>query len=114
MDLSSQALFVTTVEIPSQYVPDDQETELGAIRALVATVERVQQQELVDEFVFLFREDAIWTTGHGRRLFGRDVIAMLLRTDIAHSEQSTVCPWQPILIIPSGQQVPCDLVHSAH
>jgi uncharacterized protein (TIGR02246 family) len=51
------------------------EEELPAIRALVAEVERVQAQELVEEFIALFREDAIWTTGHGKRLFGRDAIA---------------------------------------
>jgi hypothetical protein len=52
-----------------QYEPVDHADEISAIRELVATVERVQQQELVDEFVELFRSDAIWTTGHGKRLF---------------------------------------------
>lgn len=66
---------MTISEPTSQYVPHDQETELKAIQDLVATVERVQRQELVDEFISLFRADAIWTTGHGRRLFGRDAIA---------------------------------------
>ncbi|MGK8525249.1 SgcJ/EcaC family oxidoreductase [Nocardia asteroides] len=51
------------------------DAEIEAIRAVVATVEHVQQNELVDEFVALFREDAIWTTGHGKRLFGRAAIA---------------------------------------
>ncbi|WP_280410339.1 SgcJ/EcaC family oxidoreductase [Nocardia brasiliensis] len=50
-------------------------TELDAIRAVVATVQHAQQNELDDEFVGLFREDAIWTTGHGQRLFGRAAIA---------------------------------------
>ena len=49
--------------------------DLAALHALVAEVQRVQQAELVDDFVALFREDAIWTTGHGKRLFGRDAIA---------------------------------------
>ncbi|WP_405161825.1 SgcJ/EcaC family oxidoreductase [Nocardia sp. NBC_01499] len=49
--------------------------DLGAIRAVVATIQHVQQNELVDEFVDLFREDAIWTTGGGKRLFGRAAIA---------------------------------------
>ncbi|KHL17123.1 UNVERIFIED_CONTAM: EcaC [Mumia flava] len=49
--------------------------ELAALHALVAAVEHAQQNELVDEFLDLFREDAIWTTGHGKRLFGRDAIA---------------------------------------
>ena len=63
----------------SRYAPNDQATELKAIQDLVTTVERVQQQELVDEFVSLFRADAIWTTGHGKRLFGRDAIAEFTR-----------------------------------
>jgi uncharacterized protein (TIGR02246 family) len=58
-----------------QYVPNDHETELAALRDLVATVERVQQTEDVAGFVALFRSDAIWTTGGGRRLFGREAIA---------------------------------------
>lgn len=66
---------MTINEATSQYAPFDQETELKAIQDLVTTVERVQQQELVDEFISLFRADAIWTTGHGKRLFGRDAIA---------------------------------------
>lgn len=57
------------------YLPIDHEEEIAAIRELVATVEHVQQRELVDDFVALFRSDAIWTTGHGKRLFGRDAIA---------------------------------------
>lgn len=66
---------MTINETASHYVPNDQETELQAIQDLVTTVERVQQQELVEEFVSLFRADAIWTTAHGKRLFGRDAIA---------------------------------------
>ena len=59
----------------TRYAPTDLEDEIAAIRELVASVERVQQRELVDEFVALFRYDAIWTTGDGQRLFGRDAIA---------------------------------------
>ncbi|MGW4737677.1 SgcJ/EcaC family oxidoreductase [Nocardia xishanensis] len=55
--------------------PVDTDVEIEAIRQLVAAVEHAQQHELVDEFVALFRADAIWTTGHGKRLFGRDAIA---------------------------------------
>ena len=59
----------------TRYAPTDLEDEIAAIRELVATVERVQQRELVDEFVALFRNDAVWTTGNGQRLFGRNAIA---------------------------------------
>ena len=52
-----------------------QAEEHAELRDLVAAVEHAQQNELVDEFVGLFRSDAIWTTGHGRRLYGRDAIA---------------------------------------
>ena len=51
------------------------ENAIEELRELVAEVERVQQHELVDDFVRLYRSDAIWTTGHGKRLFGRDAIA---------------------------------------
>lgn len=71
---------MTITENTVHYLPTDQETELAAIRGLVATVERVQQQELVDEFVSLFRPDAIWTTGGGKRLFGREAIAEFTAT----------------------------------
>ncbi|WP_159845108.1 SgcJ/EcaC family oxidoreductase [Nocardia sp. CY41] len=55
--------------------PVDPAAELEAIRAVVASVQHAQRNELVDEFAALFREDAIWTTGHGKRLFGRAAIA---------------------------------------
>lgn len=51
------------------------ETEIEAIKQVVATVQHATQHELVDEFVDLFRADAIWTTGGGKRLFGRDEIS---------------------------------------
>ncbi|MFI0420137.1 SgcJ/EcaC family oxidoreductase [Spongiactinospora sp. 9N601] len=55
----------------------DQESqaEIEAIKQVVAKVEHVQNNELPDEFIALFRADAIWTTGHGKRLFGRDAIS---------------------------------------
>lgn len=49
--------------------------DVEAIAQVVARVEHSQRHELPDEFVALFRADAIWTTGHGRRLFGRDEIS---------------------------------------
>ena len=53
----------------------DTDAEVDAIRELVATVAHAQRNEQVDEFVGLFRRDAIWTTGHGKRLYGRGAIA---------------------------------------
>ncbi|RBQ14525.1 DUF4440 domain-containing protein [Spongiactinospora rosea] len=51
------------------------QADIEAIKQVVAKVEHVQNNELPDEFVALFRADAIWTTGHGKRLFGRDAIS---------------------------------------
>jgi uncharacterized protein (TIGR02246 family) len=53
----------------------DTAAEIGAITQVVAVLEHAQQNELPDEFVGLFRPDAIWTTAHGRRLTGRDEIS---------------------------------------
>ncbi|MET0236969.1 MAG: SgcJ/EcaC family oxidoreductase [Kibdelosporangium sp.] len=53
--------------------------DIEAIKQVVATVERTQQNELPEEFIALFRADAIWTTGHGKRLFGRAAIADFTR-----------------------------------
>ncbi|MFI9328874.1 SgcJ/EcaC family oxidoreductase [Kitasatospora sp. NPDC052868] len=50
-----------------------------AIKQVVAAVEHAQLNELTEEFIGLFREDAIWTTGHGKRLTGRDEIAEFTR-----------------------------------
>ncbi|GAB2450420.1 SgcJ/EcaC family oxidoreductase [Streptosporangium sandarakinum] len=51
------------------------ETEIEAIRRVVAAVQHSQRNMLSEEFVGLFRHDAVWTTAHGRRLFGRDEIS---------------------------------------
>lgn len=49
--------------------------EIEAIEQVVAKLQHAQQNELPGEFVSLFRHDAIWTTGHGKRLTGRDEIS---------------------------------------
>ena len=51
------------------------DAEIGAIKRVVSVFEHAQQNELPDEFVGLFRYDAIWTTGGGERLIGRDEIS---------------------------------------
>ncbi|PRY01962.1 uncharacterized protein (TIGR02246 family) [Allonocardiopsis opalescens] len=55
------------------------EADLEAIKQVVATVEHAQNNELPDEFLALFRADAVWTTGGGRRLFGIDAISEFTR-----------------------------------
>ena len=51
------------------------DTDIAPITEVVATLEHSQQRELPDEFVGLFRPDAIWTTGGGQLLIGRDEIS---------------------------------------
>jgi uncharacterized protein (TIGR02246 family) len=53
--------------------------DITEIEKLVATVQHAQQNELPEEFIALFREDAIWTTAHGKRLTGKDEIASFTR-----------------------------------
>lgn len=53
--------------------------EIAAIERVLATVQHAQNNELPDEFLGLFRDDAVWTTGHGKRLFGLDAIAEFTR-----------------------------------
>ena len=50
------------------------EADIEAIEQVVAAVRHATQHELVDEFLALFRPDAIWTTGGGKRLFGLEEI----------------------------------------
>ncbi|UVS77362.1 SgcJ/EcaC family oxidoreductase [Actinokineospora sp. UTMC 2448] len=51
------------------------EHEIEAIKQVVAAIEQAQRTESVEDFVSLFRDDAIWTTGHGKFLKGREEIA---------------------------------------
>lgn len=52
---------------------------LEAIEQVVAAVKHAQNNELPDEFLDLFRADAIWTTGGGERLFGLPAISAFTR-----------------------------------
>ncbi len=58
---------------------ETRDADIEAIKQVVATVRHAQQHELVDEFLALFRPDAIWTTGGGKRLFGVDEISAFTR-----------------------------------
>ena len=53
---------------------DDHAAEREAIAARVAELEAAQQHERPDDFMRLFRRDAVWVTAHGRRLVGWDEI----------------------------------------
>ncbi|WP_433470096.1 SgcJ/EcaC family oxidoreductase [Spirillospora sp. CA-128828] len=60
---------------PTNIAAATRESEIEALRQVVAAVEHSQNNELPDEFAGLFRDDAIWTTGGGKRLFGREAIS---------------------------------------
>ncbi|MBK0376072.1 SgcJ/EcaC family oxidoreductase [Streptomyces sp. CB04723] len=60
-------------------VPAPQE-DVDAIVAFVARVEHAQQNALPDAFLDGFREDALWTTAHGKRLTGLPEISAFTRT----------------------------------
>jgi uncharacterized protein (TIGR02246 family) len=70
------------------------DTELDAIRGVVARVQHAQQQELVEEFIALFRHDAIWTTGHGRRLTGLEEIGEFTRKVLPGAMRGTVVTYE--------------------
>ena len=73
-----------------------EDTGTAAVTEVVARLQHAQQHELVEEFVALFRADAIWTTGGGRRLVGPDVAAV-------HARQRTVGPdGEPVAGAPEG------------
>jgi uncharacterized protein (TIGR02246 family) len=55
------------------------QADIEAIKQVVATVEHAQRNELPEKFLGLFRSDAIWTTGGGKRLFGLDEISAFTR-----------------------------------
>jgi uncharacterized protein (TIGR02246 family) len=72
----------------------DIESEIAAITQVVAAIEHAQRNELVDEFVALFREDAIWTTGGGKLLIGRDTIAVFTRKVLPGAMKGLVPSYQ--------------------
>ncbi|MFD0276290.1 SgcJ/EcaC family oxidoreductase [Kitasatospora sp. NPDC127111] len=71
---------MTTVNAGTTHTTDTADAaEIEAVEQVVATVQHAQVNELTEEFIGLFREDAIWTTGHGKRLTGREEIAEFTR-----------------------------------
>lgn len=53
--------------------------DIEAIRQVVAAVEHSQQNKDPDEFLSLFRPEAVWTTAHGKVLIGLDAISEFTR-----------------------------------
>ncbi|GIG62642.1 hypothetical protein Lfu02_70140 [Longispora fulva] len=57
----------------------EQSPDIEAIRQVIATIEHSQRNESPEEFLSLFRHDAIWTTAGGRLLWGLTEIADFTR-----------------------------------
>jgi uncharacterized protein (TIGR02246 family) len=64
---------------PSRSPADAPDALVDALVARVAELQRTQREEDVDGFVALFAPAAVWVTGGGRRLIGRDTIAEFTR-----------------------------------
>jgi uncharacterized protein (TIGR02246 family) len=77
-----------TGQIPSQ-------EDVDAILDLVAKVEQAQRTEEVDGFIALFRKDALWVTGHGKRLYGRDTIEEFTRRVLPGATKGATATYVP-------------------
>jgi uncharacterized protein (TIGR02246 family) len=75
------------------------ETAIDAIRDVVGKVQDAQQREAVEEFVALFRRDAIWTTGHGRRLTGREEIGEFTRKVLPGAMRGTTVTYEMLDVL---------------
>jgi uncharacterized protein (TIGR02246 family) len=74
--------------------PETRDTEIEAIKRVVGVLEHAQQNELPDEFVGLFRQDAIWTTGGGKRLIGRDEISAFTHRVLPGAMKDSTAPYE--------------------
>jgi len=79
MDDTQAGTGTQTIEPTEVGHHSSREADIEAIEQVVATVRHATQNELVEEFLGLFRADAIWTTGGGKPLIGHDEIAAFTR-----------------------------------
>ncbi len=73
--------------------------DTAEIEKLVATVQHAQQNELAEEFINLFREDAIWTTAHGKRLTGRDEIGSFTRHVLPGATKESTATYEVVHVV---------------
>ncbi|MBB5918547.1 uncharacterized protein (TIGR02246 family) [Nocardia transvalensis] len=74
------------------------QADLDAIHDVVGTVQHAQRNELVDEFVGLFHPDAIWTTGGGKLLVGRDAIAEFTASVLPGAMRAGTATYEVVLV----------------
>ncbi|MGI5184330.1 SgcJ/EcaC family oxidoreductase [Dactylosporangium sp. CA-152071] len=75
------------------------DTAIAAIRDVVGRVQDAQRREAVDDFVALFRHDAVWTTGHGKRLTGRDEIGEFTRKVLPGAMRGTTVTYELVDVL---------------
>jgi uncharacterized protein (TIGR02246 family) len=69
-----------TVVVTTSITPSDvPAADIERLIDLVSVIERTQRTEDIDGFLSLFDADAVWITGGGRRLVGRQAIAAFTR-----------------------------------
>ncbi len=85
----------TTTEIDKQA----READIESIEQVVATVQRTTQNELPDEFLDLFRADAIWTTGGGKRLFGLEEISAFTKQVLPGGMKGLTLTMEPVHVL---------------
>ncbi|MFD5184553.1 SgcJ/EcaC family oxidoreductase [Streptomyces sp. NPDC058372] len=91
-----------------------QDAEIVAIKKVIATLEHSQQNELPDEFVSLFRSDAIWTTGHGKRLTGRDEISTFTHQVLPGAMKDSTATYEVVDVLFIRPDVAAVKVHAQY
>ncbi|MEW1718430.1 SgcJ/EcaC family oxidoreductase [Streptomyces sp. NPDC093109] len=88
--------------------------DIRAIRHVVAAIEHSQNNELADAFVGLFREDAVWTTGHGKRLFGREEISAFTRKVLPGAMSDSTATYEVLHVLFIRPDVAAVTVHAQY
>lgn len=75
------------------------QAEIEAIKQVVATVQHATQNEHAEEFLDLFRADAIWTTGGGHRLFGLEEISAFTKEVLPGGMEGLKLTMEPVHVL---------------
>ncbi|GIJ13111.1 SgcJ/EcaC family oxidoreductase [Micromonospora andamanensis] len=92
----------------------DRQAEITAIEHVVAALEHAQREELVEEFVSLFREDAIWTTGAGKLLVGRGAIAAFTKQVLPGAMRDLIPSYEVVHVLFIREDVAAVKVRQRH
>jgi uncharacterized protein (TIGR02246 family) len=73
--------------------------DVAAIEEMVAELEKAQQQESVEDFVGLLAPKAVWVTGGGRRLTGRDEIYAFTREVLPGAMKDSTATYEVVHVL---------------